>query len=392
MIKYMADWIYPVSSEPIANGYIILDDNGKILELGRVEDSSAGDFIKLDGAIIPGFVNAHCHLELSHMLGKVDTGTGLLDFIKNVVRRRGDSSPAEIQEACHNADKYMWENGIMAVGDISNVRDTFEVKHNSPIKYYTFVEAFDFLDEQKTGEVWETAMDVYNVAPADNGHRKSIVPHAPYTVSPALFKNINNYAGNGATLSIHNQEIIDENRLFIDKSGRFPEFYKGFGSDLSFFHPTGSTSIHYTMDHLVHEGNLLMVHNTFTGREDMRAAHRYNPDIYWVSCPNANLYIENALPRYSEFLAENARICLGTDSLTSNWQLSILEEMKTISQYQSYVPFEVLLLWGTLNGAKALGFDKQLGSLEPGKTPGILELHNMQNHQLTAASYVKRLF
>ena len=108
--------------------------------------------------------------------------------------------------------------------------------------------------------------------------------------------------------------------------------------------------------------------------------------------PIANLYIENRLPNYRYFLDSGARVTLGTDSLTSNWQLSILEEMKTIARFQSYVPFEALLRWATLNGAEALGFADTLGSLEPGKTPGLLWLENPgQEGPLTLETRVTRL-
>ena len=99
--------------------------------------------------------------------------------------------------------------------------------------------------------------------------------------------------------------------------------------------------------------------------------------VYWATCPNANLYIENRLPDYQAFLDTDARVTIGTDSLTSNWQLSVLEEMKTIARYQSYVPFETLLRWATLNGAQSLGFDDTLGSFEVGKKPGVLSLQGL---------------
>ena len=119
----------------------------------------------------------------------------------------------------------------------------------------------------------------------------------------------------------------------------------------------------------------------------------WNPkNTFWATCPNANLYIENQLPNYQTFLDAGATVTIGTDSLTSNWQLSVLEEMKTISKYQSYVDFETLLKWATLNGAKALGFERTLGSLKVGKTPGINLIKNLgKNWTLKSNSSVKRL-
>ncbi|HQV66448.1 MAG TPA: amidohydrolase family protein, partial [Saprospiraceae bacterium] len=96
--------------------------------------------------------------------------------------------------------------------------------------------------------------------------------------------------------------------------------------------------------------------------------------IFWATCPNANLYIENKLPDYQIFRDADAKVTIGTDSLTSNWQLSIWEEIKTIRKYQSYIPLEELLTWATINGAEALSYEDRLGSFEVGKTPGILHI------------------
>ena len=135
----------------------------------------------------------------------------------------------------------------------------------------------------------------------------------------------------------------------------------------------------------------LFVHNTLTSEADIQTAQSWSDKVYWATCPNANLYIENRLPNYQNFLNTNAKLTIGTDSLTSNWQLSVLEEMKTIARFQSYIPFETLLKWATLNGAEALGFDDKLGSLEVGKQPGILLLNLDENLQLQNDSSVKRV-
>ena len=133
------------------------------------------------------------------------------------------------------------------------------------------------------------------------------------------------------------------------------------------------------------------MHNTLTSKADIVAAQKWSQRVYWATCPNANLYIENRLPNYQYFLDENARVTIGTDSLTSNWQLSVLEEMKTIARYQSYVPFATMLEWATLNGAKALGFDATLGSIDVGKTPGLNVLNTNIHGDLKAHTRVKRL-
>jgi len=391
MHKISADWLFPVSSAPIREGVVITDDAGKIL---AIESRDQHDPASLDirrGALVPGFINTHCHLELSHMLGKVDTGTGLIPFITGVVTKRNVGAEL-IAEAIDRAEQDMLAGGIVALGDISNTIDTFAVKSKARMRYYTFVELFDFLQVPGAEKAFGDWSAVYEQLHPDANSRKAYVPHAPYSVSPTLFGKINAAnAGSQITVSIHNQETPPENELFLSKTGDFLEFYGKFGISLEHFSATGQPSIYYALQHLDPQHRTLFVHNTLSTRDDIRAAQQWSPHTYWATCPNANLYIENRLPNYQAFLDTNARVTIGTDSLTSNWHLSILEEIKTIARFQSYVPFETLLQWATLNGALALGFEDTLGSFEVGKTPGVLLLENLKDGNLQSETSITRL-
>ena len=377
MRKLAASRIYPISSEPLEQSVLITDDTGKILAIEPQSQHDPASLETYEGVLIPGFVNAHCHLELSHMKGLVNTGTGLIPFITDVVTRR--NLPAEaIAEAIERAEAEMLAAGIVALGDISNTPDTFEVKSRGRMRYYTFVELFDFLQDAGAENTFADGQAVYDQLQLVPGSARSFVPHAPYSVSSSLFAKINSAnPSSSASVSIHNQETPPEDELFRKGSGAFYSFFGKFGISLEHFRPTGQASIQYALQHMEPGLRTLFVHNTLSSAGDIRAAQAWSPHCYWVSCPNANLYIENRLPDYRHFLETGARVALGTDSLTSNWQLSILEEMKTIARYQSYVPFDTLLRWATLNGAEALGFEDTLGSLEVGKTPGVLLLEGL---------------
>ena len=392
MRKISADWVHPVASPPLHQGVVIIDDAGRILAIESREQHDPASLEIHSGWLVPGFINTHCHLELSHLRGRVDTGTGLIPFITGVVTQRGASAET-IAEAITKGEDEMLAGGIVAVGDISNAPHTFATKSRGRLRYYTFIELFDFLQEDGAEQTFTTGAMVYDQLTLAPGSARSYVPHAPYTVSQALFRQIReaNPAA-GATVSIHNQETPPENELFLDKKGGFLDFYGGFGIALDAFEATGLTSIHYALAHLNPANRTLFVHNTRTNRADIQAAQDWSEHVYWTTCPTANLYIENRLPNYQLFMDTGARVTIGTDSLTSNWQLSVLEEMKTIARYQSYVPVETLLRWATLNGAQALGFDDTLGSLEPGKTPGVLLLQGMSpDGKLNAATTVRRL-
>ena len=392
MRKLTANYIFPVSGEPIKEGVVIVDDQGVIKSLEKREQHDPVTLEVFDGVIVPGFVNTHCHLELSHMKGKVDTGTGLLPFLQQVVKFR-DIPMEEILGAIDKADQEMYDGGIVAVGDISNKTDTAETKAKSPIRYHTFVEMFDFLQDTMTAQSFDGYHEVFKQQAGSNGNKKSAVPHAPYTVSPGLFNKINalNSGADNITISIHNQETTHEDQFFLTKEGGFVDFYKSFGFSVDHLKATGQHSIYYAMQHMDPGHRTLFVHNTMTTSEDIQAAHAWNDKVYWATCANANLYIENRLPDYKAFVDNQAKMTIGTDSLTSNWQLSILDEMKTIAKYQSYVPFATLLQWATLNGAEALGYETDLGSIEPGKTPGLNLINLGEDLKLNVNSQVQRL-
>ncbi len=368
-----ADHLLPIVTDPIANGVIVLDDNDKIVEIGQRTDYPSVDLNYYRGVLVPGFVNTHCHLELSHMKGLCPTGTGLIQFISTVIQLR-DFDQKVITDHIQQQDEQMWQVGIQAVGDISNKIDTAKVKEESRIKYYTFVEMFDLMQSVMTDDNIKSCRAVFADQAKKGGNKRSFVPHAPYSVTPDLFDFINNANPDSATISIHSSETWDENQLFVDGQGGFRAFYESLGLGLDNFIPTGKSAIHYILDQLQPKRRNLFVHNTLSTAEDIQAAHRWSENVYWATCPNANLYIENRLPNYQTFSANLAKVTIGTDSIMSNWQLCIWSEIKTIKKFQSEIPLTELLKWGTINGAQALGYEQEIGSLEIGKSPGIIHL------------------
>lgn len=397
---HTADYVYPISSSPIKDGVVGIDDDGTIVAVldpaSPTYTAPATSPQQHDGVLIPGFINTHCHLELSHLKGVSQTGKTLLPFLVDVVTLR-DVEQAKIDQAIAEQDRYMWAAGIQAVGDICNKVDTAETKRNSPIRYYSFVEMFDFLQSGTAQQNFAQYKEVYDEQADGDGNRKSAVPHAPYTVSDALYPLISSVNTGQETVSIHNQETLAEDELFLNGSGEFIDFFKGFGASLDDFKHPGTPSIYHALERMDPTKRTLFVHNTMTDAAAIAAAEKWGQNgVYWATCPNANLYIENRLPRYDRFIKAAAKMTIGTDSLTSNWQLSVLEELKTISRYQSYVPFATLLEWATLNGAEALQFEGELGSLEEGKRPGLLVLRGLEggsaeDYRIGMATTVERL-
>lgn len=369
-----ADVIFPISSASVPKGVVVVDNEGIIAEITTRDKVDSAKLEIFEGIILPGFINTHCHLELSHMKGVCPTGTQLIPFITRVVQLR-DADKQEVQAGIKRADSEMWLSGIQAVGDISNKIDTASCKNESPIKYYTFVEMFDFMNPALTEGTVENYRNVFKDQSSAKGNKKSFVPHAPYSVSKGLFDFINKANPSNAVVSIHNQETPPENELFLNGTGSFIDFFNGFNMPLNEFKPLGKSSIHYILENLNPFKRNIFVHNTLTNSEDIQAAHKWSEEVYWATCPNANLFIENRLPNYQHFLDKDAKVTMGTDSIMSNWQLSVWEEIKTIRRFQSYVPLENLFSWATINGAKALGFEKRMGSIEKGKQPGLVHVN-----------------
>ena len=386
MLTYFsADWVFPVSTSPLKNGIVSVNEAGEIQEI-LTEAAAQQRQIKVDklkGAIVPGFINTHCHLELSHMFGKVPEHKGLVEFVQTVIKSRS-ADVGEIQSAMFIADQKMFDQGIVAVGDISNQLISKEVKLQSKIHYHTFVEALSFNPE------WAIAsMDFANeIKNQFTPLPATVVPHAPYSVSPALFALINAAAEKDhAFISVHNQETADENEFFENKSGGFLRLYQFLGLDLAFFKPSGKTSLQTWLP-AIKKQKTLLVHNTVSNKADIDFAKDNHTDLYWCLCPQANLYIENTLPDVDLFISERLKITLGTDSLASNYQLNILTEMKTL-QVLKKVEFEKLLRWATLNGADFLGLSHRFGSIEVRKSPGLNLIQLSEGFEIESDRVIK---
>ncbi len=376
MPLFKAPLLFTSSDAGILQDHMIrTDDQGTILTIDHASRFNITDEkpVETTGIIIPGMINAHCHLELSHMKGMIPTGTGLVEFIRQIITRRNADMPI-IKKAVADAVAEMKRNGIVAVGDISNVTDSFGEKEKGELYYHSFIEAFDLMQNDKTKDEFEKSKKVYDALDANNRNKKALVPHAPYSVSDQLYKMLYDARDVLVTTSIHHQETEAENKFISDRTGALVDFFEGFGLSLASYIPTGGLASSRVIEHMAPDQKTLLVHNTMSTMDDIRNIESWNQQVYWVTCPNANLYIENRLPIYQNWLDTNAKLCIGTDSLASNWQLSILEEMITVHKFQSSVPTPELIRWATINGAIALGFERDLGSIEVGKTPGLVAI------------------
>ena len=351
-----ADYLFPLYIAPIKQGVLQISDNKEVIAVFENRSEVPQEKLEVfEGILCPGFVNAHCHLELSHLLGKAEKGKGFLDFI-GAIQQRDSYTAIEKQIAINKAEQQMITNGIVAVGDICNTTDTLSQKQQGNLQYYNFIEVFGVKDDLEN-QIISDAKDLRNQF-RKVGQKATISPHAPYSVPPKLMEEIkNSFSNEDELMTIHMQETKHENELFEHKRGSFYNWLKEINANPEVWN--NRTKSNSVLEELENK-KMLLVHNTFAKKKNIS-------DNYYCTCPKANLYIENALPDYSIFDAD--KLCVGTDSLASNNSLSILEELNIIQENSNF-DLNTLLKIACKNGAEALGFEK-LGTFEKGKIPGV---------------------
>jgi cytosine/adenosine deaminase-related metal-dependent hydrolase len=390
MRSFSAQYLITNSGPALKRGVITTDDDGTILSIadtgGNLEEKHSIEFY--NGIIIPGFVNCHCHLELSHMKGYIPRGTGLGVFIEQVRNRRIIDNEKIISSA-YSAYNDMYRDGIELCADICNTSLSFNIKKKSLIRYLNLLEVFG-IDPGKANHRLDEILKISEIA-CDLNLSYSIVPHSVYSTSLPLLKLLRRISKNNKVTSIHFMETEGEKTFLEYHSGPVMDSFRNSG----LIPPTLETVKNHAdavLNEITPSGNLILVHNTFTDRETIRSVKK-RKNLYWCLCPNSNIYIGNQIPPLNLFIEEGCEIVIGTDSLASNNKLSILEEIKTLQLNFPFVPIENLVLWSTYNGAKALGEQERYGKIEKGKKPGLILLQDVDlvNMKLLPESFATRL-
>ncbi|MDO9000127.1 MAG: amidohydrolase family protein [Bacteroidota bacterium] len=363
---------------------LLLDSQNRLKEVVLESAIEKKEIEFFDGIITPGFVNTHCHLELSHLKNKIQKHTGIPEFGKQIITQRMSGfTKEEIFENANAADKEMWDNGIVAVGDISNNDDSFKTKQNSKLFYHTFVEVLG-LNPINQLMMLDFGLTILKQL-QQNNLTGSMAAHAPYSTSLELIESIANYdKENNLPFSIHNQETEEETKFFLGQENDFKKLYDFLKLDISWFKAPGCSSLKSFID-VVKNQRAILVHNTFSSCEDVALASEKN--CFFCFCPNANLYIENKLPDFNLFKNFTNSICIGTDSLASNDALNLVEEVNLLLNNTAIFTLENCLQMITFNGAKALNITNEFGQLLVGKNAG-LNLIDFKNNQL---KFIKKL-
>ena len=368
-----------------------MNDDGTIAEiidpLGETTELASTEFH--NGIIVPGFVNTHCHTELSHFKGKFSPGTGLWGFVEQVRNLRLENSElpeVKIEESIAE----MYRQGTVAAADICNTSDSFFAKQNSPIRFVNLVEVLG-LDSEKADLILDRATFLAKFHEFKPGDSAQLTPHSTYTLSEKLWEKLANQLEEKQLISIHFAESKAEAEFTENRKGKLADTFQSWGLPIN-SNPLGN-QVEIVKKYIPPNSRVLFVHNTFLTKADVLALKECFKNAFFSFCPESNLFIENTLPDVLMLIETGIPLTLGTDSLASSSNLSILQQMLIIQQQFPSIPFAEFLTWATLNGAKALSIDGELGSIEMNKKPGLnlISPFDFKNMRLLPNSKAKRL-
>ena len=392
--RIAASYVYTLDGkEPIRNGFVEYDDvTGEIIRTGQCDEGTEEEI--LEGALVPGFVNGHCHVELSHLHKKFRNGTGMAGFIDQINELRDWAGRETKIELVGKWMDKMWRDGVSAMADISNDDSSFCVKKGHPMYTRTFLEVFGSEPEMCDGVMKEVRE--LNIIADEAGIDAAPTPHSCYTMSPQLLSASAAAGLERGYISYHSQESQEEEDLLLTGTGAMYENRKRSG--MSTPPVTGESSLKYFISRLAavrpapYDEKILLVHNVCLSQQDIEAAREVMKNVFWAICPLSNIFIHNAMPPVRLMRENGLDIMLGTDSLSSNDDLDMVKEMYCLHEHFPEVPMSEILEWACLNGARFLSKDDLLGSLTAGKVPGIVLVKDIDiNGYVTASSRSERI-
>lgn len=380
--EYTADLVMTPDGLRSGFGVVMDTETGTVLSLHE----ASPDAHYIPGLLSPGWINAHCHLELSHLQGMIPTHTGMAGFIRHLQALRSNH-PETAESAAWQAARDMFQAGIQAVADISNTEVTVALKHSSQHdipEFYTFVELFG-LNPDRAGELVQQGLDKKALFPQG---KSSLTWHAPYSTSPVLFPQIGEQVEGVA--SFHLLESEEEMEIMESASGPLATLFREMGFDPLPEWFGRQPVLDFVLRLLPENLRMLWVHGVMLTAGAVEQILAHHPQSGFCLCPAANEYIHGTCPPVRELLPWKNRIVLGTDSLAGNHRLDLLDDVKILTARFPEIETEDLLTWVTQNGADFFGW-QHLGNLSPGKRPGLIAIHSIQGDRITPHSRIQRI-
>jgi cytosine/adenosine deaminase-related metal-dependent hydrolase len=373
--QYRAAWLLPISQPPIRDAWL-RTDRGRIIAFGhsRPGDFTAPDEIDLgEVAVLPGLVNAHTHLELSWMRGRIpetDDFNGWIRRIielKNEAAQQGKAVATAIDAAIREARAF----GTTLVGDITNTFTTSRLLKEHDMAAVVFHELLGFRSEDAASLMQEATARLHG-EPASDLVRHTFAPHAPYSVSPALFGLIRAALQHDpfARSSVHLGESAAEIEFLKYGTGPCRTGLERMGKwDTSWVFPQ-SGPVEYLDRMGFLDDRVLVVHGVHVGEAELKRLAAKGSTL--VTCPRGNIRTGAGTPPIEDFFESGVRIAVGTDSLASVPDLNVFAELEEMRRLAPALPARLLIESATINGARALGFDADFGTIDSGKRDALI--------------------
>ena len=366
MIRYRAAWVLPIDRPPIKGGVVTIDRD-VIVAVGEYDGGAVQDIGNV--AVLPGLVNAHTHLELSWMRGQVPPSRSMPAWAASLMALRRTVSH-EPSEAIVAAIAEARTAGTSLVGDVTNTFATYDPLLDSQLSAALFREVLGFSAADPDGAIAAAQQQISELVPVA-WLRPSIVPHAPYSVSPALLRAIVNAAA-GKPVSIHLGESLQEIEFLQSGTGEWRALLESLGVWNPSWTPPACGPVEYLERQGLVNDRLIAVHGVRFSDDDINRLGAAGATI--VTCPRSNRWTGAGEPPVERFYASGVRVAIGTDSLASVDDLNLFHEIAEVRRLAPSVPAGRILDSATAAGAQALGFGEELGTLTPGKRADLLSV------------------
>lgn len=369
-VTLRARLVVPVVGPALENGYVCVSD-GRITEIGRWSHAPNGGATDLgDSVLLPGFVNAHTHLELTGYAGQIPPGDLWSWVGKLLLLRAAPGRDEREREGVRSGAEQSLRAGVTTVGDISRAHLAWPILKASPLRKVCFAELLCFAEEpartldELRAKVHETQADERLVA--------GISPHAPYSVTADQLRGCVDLAAlQGLPLTMHVAETIEERQYIEAAAGRLYDWLT-----LAGYARQNPPPRRPLFEHLAATGLLnspaLLAHVNYLSDAELDQLARSPCSVAY--CPRAHRFYGHEPHRFRDMLARGINVCVGTDSLAANESLSIVDELRFLHREHPDVAPPALLEMGTIRGARALRLEAQVGSLEVGKQADLVAI------------------